>query len=682
MIPSERRTLQDDAATIARARFVGRRDELARFGELLAADHPRLWWVFGPGGIGKSRLLAVFAADARAAERTVVAVDLRTDDPSADGVIAAVRRAADEAPGDGVVVILDSLEQSDRAERWLGRDVMPMLPSGSIVVVGSRRAPSPGFRADPSWSTLLDLLPLRGLSSAEGAALLEHAGVTSGTVPSALRLGRGHPLALRLLADTLARPGAAAPRHLGETPDVVAALLARVVDEVPDEQHRQAIELSALSRVTTRSMLRDLCDGDRGDDLFSWLAAQPWVERLPQGLCPHDLARDIIVTDLRTNDPDRYARTRRALRRHVLDPTRFASDPDRCASQYLYLHRYSSVMRSAWDWSTLGNSAVTRVRPGDRDALASLVATSYGERSVVALDHWLERQPHGFVVLRSPLGEVVGVTTFLTFTEPSDADLAADPSVRAVWRRVLQCPTTRSGELVGLSRFVCDRDAGPLPPSPTYNVTTIAAFRHWMTTPGLALDYIVKPRARSFRPMMDYIDFHPVASAEHVVGDTQMVVFEHDWRSAPLNAWLERMESLEAGAPLEPATDTTPVLVALDEEAFAAAVRSALRDLSRPDRLADNPLVGSRVVLETGEADAARAVERTVRAAFEALDDHPRTERARRSVARTYLHGAVTQEAAAEVLDMAFSTYRRHLRRGIELLIDRLWRWELYGRED
>lgn len=42
----------------------------------------------------------------------------------------------------------------------------------------------------------------------------------------------------------------------------------------------------------------------------------------------------------------------------------------------------------------------------------------------------------------------------------------------------------------------------------------------------------------------------------------------------------------------------------------------------------------------------------------------------------------MTQEAAAEVLDMAFSTYRRQLAAGIDLLVDRLWRWELYGRND
>jgi hypothetical protein len=48
-----------------------------------------------------------------------------------------------------------------------------------------------------------------------------------------------------------------------------------------------------------------------------------------------------------------------------------------------------------------------------------------------------------------------------------------------------------------------------------------------------------------------------------------------------------------------------------------------------------------------------------------------------RAVYHTYLQPAVTQEQAAEVLDLPFSTYRRHLRSGIEELTARLWAREI-----
>jgi len=42
---------------------------------------------------------------------------------------------------------------------------------------------------------------------------------------------------------------------------------------------------------------------------------------------------------------------------------------------------------------------------------------------------------------------------------------------------------------------------------------------------------------------------------------------------------------------------------------------------------------------------------------------------------------ARTQELAAETLGLAFSTYRRHLKRGVERVAEWLWQREVYGPE-
>ena len=47
---------------------------------------------------------------------------------------------------------------------------------------------------------------------------------------------------------------------------------------------------------------------------------------------------------------------------------------------------------------------------------------------------------------------------------------------------------------------------------------------------------------------------------------------------------------------------------------------------------------------------------------------------------RTYLSPAPTQEAAAEVLGLPFSTYRRHLAKAVDELTERLWAREI-GRQ-
>ena len=47
----------------------------------------------------------------------------------------------------------------------------------------------------------------------------------------------------------------------------------------------------------------------------------------------------------------------------------------------------------------------------------------------------------------------------------------------------------------------------------------------------------------------------------------------------------------------------------------------------------------------------------------------------------TYFEPAATQEVAAELLDLPFSTYRHQLGRAVEQVIGWLWQRELYGLE-
>jgi hypothetical protein len=55
----------------------------------------------------------------------------------------------------------------------------------------------------------------------------------------------------------------------------------------------------------------------------------------------------------------------------------------------------------------------------------------------------------------------------------------------------------------------------------------------------------------------------------------------------------------------------------------------------------------------------------------------PRAESQYRVLDRTYLHPAPSQEKAAELLDLPFSTYRRYRDRGIEAITEWLWDREI-----
>ena len=68
-----------------------------------------------------------------------------------------------------------------------------------------------------------------------------------------------------------------------------------------------------------------------------------------------------------------------------------------------------------------------------------------------------------------------------------------------------------------------------------------------------------------------------------------------------------------------------------------------------------------------------------LREAARSLRDHPRDDPLWQAIRCTYLHPAGTQESAAALLGLPFSTYRRHLSRGRDRIVEWCWQRELHG---
>ena len=92
--------LADRLIAARRRRFVGRTEELARFKAALAADEPpfQLLYVYGPGGVGKTTLLAEYARLAQAAGLAVAQLDGRSLEPVPPAFTAALCAALDVPP--------------------------------------------------------------------------------------------------------------------------------------------------------------------------------------------------------------------------------------------------------------------------------------------------------------------------------------------------------------------------------------------------------------------------------------------------------------------------------------------------------------------------------------------------------------------------------------------------------
>jgi hypothetical protein len=296
---------------------------------------------------------------------------------------------------------------------------------------------------------------------------------------------------------------------------------------------------------------------------------------------------------------------------------------------------------------------------------------------------WLERQPRAFQMFRRPgAEEPFGFAIMLALHDASATERAADPGAAAMWAYALEHGAPRPGEEVWAFRSYMDVNAYQSP-SPSFSLSSVLSVQHYASCPRLAWDFIggwADPDA--IAPFMAHIDYARVPEADFEVGGRRYGVFAHDWRRTGLEAWFDLMEARELAE--EPAGGAPPPLppagLALSQAEFTAAVRAALRDLRRPEALAANPLAVARVVRDRGAGEpVAEVLEALLREAVASLQLDPRDEKLHRALDRAYLRPAGSQEAAAELLGVPVSSFRRHLARGSERVAAWLWERELYG---
>ena len=696
--PPPASTVADRLKSARRRRFVGRAAELELFLGALAAPEPQfsVLWICGPGGVGKTALMRALGEAAADADVPVVNLDVRTIEPSPRAFMAELARAlglpaeasAREAltGGEPAVLLLDTFEAAGGLEDWLREQFVPALPARSLVVVAGRNAPGRAWRQDPGWGDLLRVVSLRNLDPDDAQAFLRSTGVAEEHLGWMSELSHGHPLALSLLVDVLSQRQATAardvvPSELGAVPDVVGRLVESFLAGVPGPRHRLALECVAHARLTTSGLLGTVFGEREGEELFSWLRALSFMEHGPYGLYPHDLAREVIDADLRWRDPVAYrevhARVRRHAAKHVAGSE--GRERERAVADLMFLHRANPAASAVWDWKSLGEVYADGLQAGDADAIMAMVERYEGAESAAIAKHWLERQPAGFCVVRGRGRELLGFSAQIALHEAGEDDFARDPGARAVWAHAQRHAPPRAEEDVLLARFLIDRDAYQAP-SRSFNVQAIRSTQEWLGRPRLSWYYIALANADAMAQPMAYVYFDRAPEADFEVGGRRYGVFAHDWRRFGGADWLERMTERELGdeAPAPSPERRSEAVLALSQPEFSDAVRRALRDLHRPDALARNPLARTRVVRERrAERPAPEALRELLYEAVAALRADPRGEKLVRALERTYLRPAPTQEAAAELLGLPFSTYRGHLTRGLERVVDWLWRREL-----
>lgn len=614
-------------------RFVGRTAELAELESALApAPRPRVAWLVGPAGIGKTALARRLASGAAAAGHAVqwIACDeigsLRAE------VEVRLRRLAEaRGPGTSALLVLDGIDRFEAADRWLLVEALPAAGRESLVVVTSRRRASASLRTMTEPGVSLRERHVDELSPADVAEALRHAGVPPEEHARAYALTKGHPLTLGLLLERFAREPHL-PVSLSDEPDILGEVVDQILRDAPDPEHKVALYALAIAGLLDEALLGRVVGAAGAEALFRHLASLSIVERSRHGLVAQPLVRDVIHREHAARNPDQHALLVARVAEAVRDrrpAARSAEEALRLACQAAFVEAPSAAVRECCDFRWLADVRWRRAEHADHAAIVDHLGPIEGAEARRALEGAAGRCEAFVLALRDgSLGAVVVVED------------ASAPRARLRW-------------IGGRPRQAMGREL-------------------WTALVALEDELRRRPATRELVATVPPAD--PLA--RHLIAFGFAPRADHDGARHLVLSVLsdEPADGPAAASAAAPATPTRP-RAALDRASFDAAWRAALPLLHRPLELSSSPLSGSALGQEGPQALLAAAS-----AATAALAGSAGYADAARVLDVTFIRPAPKQEAAAAALGVPYGTYRYQLRKATALLLEELWNREQAAR--
>ncbi|MBW4508783.1 MAG: ATP-binding protein [Scytonematopsis contorta HA4267-MV1] len=681
-------------------KFVGRVGELEIFQRAITSGELpfNILYIYGPGGVGKTALLNQFRRLCCELKIQCLYLEARNLESAPQSFLRSLSSIMGLSEYDcpisvlakrqeRQVIFIDTYENITPLDEWLREEFLPQLSLDTLIVIAERNSPSAAWRSDPGWQTLIHTLSLRNLSPEESLIYLTGRHIPTAQHQAILNFTHGFPLALSLIADVFAQ-GQEISLNSDHAPNIVKTLLERFISEVPTSAHRLALQACAVVRVTTEALLTQmLClpDTHQIHDIFEWLRGLSFVETSHFGLFPHDLAREVLIADLRWRNPDLYVDLHHRSRNYytVRLGQSQGEEKHRVLFDYMFLHRDNADIRMRFTWQEHSSLLTDSLQPGDKEAILAMVRHFEGEESAKIAAHWLQKQPQNVVVFRDSQALPAGFTIMVALQEASSEDIQVDAVVDDCWRYLQNHAPLRLQEGATVFRFWMARDTYQLT-SPTQSLIFVNFVQYFQKTPALAYTFLVCAEPDAWASMLTYFDMTRLSEVDFTVEARKYGVYGHDWRIVSPEAWRELLARREIAAS-ETATSNTPTsqpLLVLSQPDFIEAVQDALRNFTRSDVLQKNSLLRSHLVdaQVTGNDSTKERVttlQNFIKQAAESLQTSPRDEKLYRALHRTYLNPALTQEQAAELLDLPFSTYRRHLKAGMVRVAEILWQREI-----
>ncbi len=418
---------------------------------------------------------------------------------------------------------------------------------------------------------------------------------------------------------------------------------------------------------------------------LSGCAALSFIETGRQGLFPHDMAREVLLADLRWRNPGQHRLLHERAR--AFYSARFQQggpqEQQYILMDYVFLHRHNPMVRPFLDWRENNMLVFGPMRGDEVEDLVSIVKKHEGKESAAIAQHWFTSQPQHVMVLRDSQGTVSAFMALVSLPQASADEIARDPATKVAWKYMESNAPLRPGEEATLLRFWMARDSYQ-DTSPAQSLIFVNAVRHNLTTPNLAFTFFPCAAPEFWAPLFAYASSTRLPEVDFKVGRRDYGVYGHDWRALPAMEWLDLLGEREVTSAPQYNAAAPPPLDVLTRDDFVDAVRDALRDWHRPDALRKNPLLRTRLIVNragrsASNAERVVALQSLIREACETMRGARREGKFLRALYHGYIKPAPTQERAAEAMDVPFSTYRRHLKSGINTVADFLWKREIEG---
>ncbi|MDN3525958.1 winged helix-turn-helix domain-containing protein [Halomonas sabkhae] len=540
--------------------MVGRDVELEQLMALLDEQGPRVLWLHGVAGIGKSMLLGHFVQQVGQADVPCLCLDGREVEPTPDGFMAALeevsgcRMAAsgrlDALLGDGrkgpLIIVVDAMESLCLLEVWLRQSLIPRLPEGVRLLLSGRHRPATGWfdgHAEP-----VRCLHLEALADAAAEAWLRRLGFSAAQAGHLRQRLHGHPLAIRLAAALLpAHPDVRLPEaSLQEIMDQLAELY---LADIPEHFQCQLLEGASLVRRVSEPVLQAMFPGASSAAAYASLRSLDVVEAWPDGLRLHDMVREALGRSLHARDPQRHAAYRARAWQALVAQTTASGRRElwRCTADLLYLIE-NPVVREAFFPSDRNELAVEPARAEDATSLKAIIDRHEGPQAARALWHWWQAMPEAFRVVRDARGECQGLCCCFDPAQAPPECLAEDP-VTAAWCQALEEDPLPAGQRVLFIRRWLGREEGERP-GEVQAACWLALKRDYMAMrPALRRVHLVLADLAPYAAVAETLGFRRLAERVVTLDGIPYHSAALDFGPRSVDGWLARLAAEELGVP-------------------------------------------------------------------------------------------------------------------------------------